>query len=144
MTAPEFKHQMERLISAWPHSYPEERIGLIFSEISDLPISWMIRTVDQFIGRARSAPLVPEFRAEAEKKRRFQAQADQPHNLAADDPRKNSIFSDADASMMLDMTRKKMNGRVSPEEWKAFTEWVETTAALSPQRKDPRWSTEQR
>ncbi len=135
MTFPEFQFQIERLTSTWPHSYPEERIKMIFQEISDLPISWMIKMCDQFIGACRHAPLVPEFRDAANlyrKNKNTQPPAQGGANFASDD---ESIFSEADTRMMFEMIRRKMYGGVSDSEWESFKDYVESMLRAKEQMK---------
>lgn len=136
MMLPEFTFQIDRLIKTFGKApYPEERSLMIFSEISDLPIQWMIRTVDHFIGCSRSAPLLPEFKSEADKHRRFQE-----HTRAKDGPLNGelgpSVFEPDDTRMMFKMLIKKMDHKVSDAEWTEFVNFVKSRVAESPQMRN--------
>jgi hypothetical protein len=69
MSPGEFQHHMSRLANQFKQAYGDERVSLILREVGTLSGEWWARTVDQFIGYCRQAPLMPEIAEAASRER---------------------------------------------------------------------------
>lgn len=73
MTNEQFQTQLLRLQNTFGKaSFSTDRIGLLWTEVKDMPEDWFRRVADKFIGSSRQSPMLPEFREEISRYRQWQ------------------------------------------------------------------------
>lgn len=120
MTEPEFKTQMQRLITTWPNVYSTERVAVIWQEVRGFSPHWFKRVVDRFIGESRQAPLMAEFRDEISRERERTWFTEKKQN--AQDAKEFFELSESEGKSIADMIKKRAMGGVSDPEWATFIE----------------------
>lgn len=132
MTEAEFNPIMDKLrVTYGEKYYLDLRTEFIWQIVSDFKAQWFDSLINLWIGSNTKPILVNEIRDAAIKEKTKQLQAT---TLATPKAMPGSIFEDSDIKMMFNMIKKKNACKVSDEEWKSFTEWVEEAVKLSKQR----------
>jgi hypothetical protein len=119
MNESRFAHQMNRLAKQFPNAYSEERVKLIWREVQAFSDHWLERVVDRFLGELRQAPLIPEFREEASRERERLREIEKRQE-ASDAKAFMSALSDGEVSEICGQIRKRVEGRVSDEDFNKF------------------------
>lgn len=121
MTEIEFDSQIERLRSAWPTSFPVEKVKLIWDKTKDLSNKFMRDSTEYFLANNKASPLPVDFIELARIERKsgysnggFPTRSSQIH------PSENSIFSKEDIAEMFMMMRKRLNGEITYEELEQY------------------------
>ncbi len=136
MSPEDFAKTMAKLKSTYDEKfYREIREEFFWQTVKDFSASWFDKIVVQWIGSNTKPLLVNEIREAAikEKSKQIQDEINRPQGHGA---MPGSIFTTEDVRMMFNMIKKKNAGLVSDSEWKAFSDWVKTTAAQSTQTKN--------
>lgn len=119
-----FKGQMNRLTETFGNMhYKEERIKLIWKEVQDLSSTWMIKSVDEFIGNLRQAPLMTEFREQIAKEReRLHDIKKREHQQEAKEF--TAAFEGEDFKTVLGQIKRRIQGNMSDEDFKCFVSMI--------------------
>lgn len=119
----EFTEQAERLKKAYGgHTYPDERLKVIWEEVCAFEYGFMIATVTEFIGTTIKPPLLPDFRIATakERERRHQKQKDVYRRDAAEFFY-GSRMSDGDRGFAIAGIKRRVLGQMPDAEWDVFS-----------------------
>jgi hypothetical protein len=128
----EFQTQLTRLMNCYgKQHYNDERVTLIWREVSGFSVEWFGGVVDRMIGGSRYAPLVGDFyeAASIERERLNKVQKEKHAREAREFG--TSVFSPDDRSMMIQTIIKRINGGVSDSDWNGFKRMVNSTVQNS-------------
>lgn len=125
MSPVEFQTQMNRLSETFgKQAYGTERAGLIWREVKDFSGAWLERTVDDFIGAMRHAPLLPDFAnaVSAERERTWKREKAQ-HSKEAEYAMK-SLYSSGDLSMICKTITSRIEGEMPDADFGKFLKMI--------------------
>lgn len=121
MTLVEFRTQLQRLTSQFGQTnYSEERVRLIFQEVSSLEVGQWKNIVDRLIAESRFPPLLPDIREamslEREKKWRHEKAQ---HQKDAEEFFVSAISND-EKTIMAQTIKDRMFNRIDDAQWEKF------------------------
>lgn len=122
MTKEEFNIQLERLKSAWPNFYNEERVHLIWVAVNTQYVQWFKNLINDMMASNRTAPLPQEFidaSSMRDKSIYFK-------NNFQNDPWKNhkSVFSNAEIKEMFQVMKDAAMGKISKHDAKKYADSI--------------------
>jgi len=136
MTQFEFDSQMVRLVKTFGKAaYADERCFILWQEVKDMPASWFIRTVNEFIGSYRQAPLLAEFREAVAKGREkvYEIQKRQHKQDAHGFMQGDTFPNNEEIQYRCEMIRRRLKGGVSDAEYAEFIEQLESGRKIDQQ-----------
>ena len=121
MTFAEFKMHLQKLTNQFgAHVYSEDRVRLIFREVSFLPVSSWEKIVDKFLAESRIAPLLPEIReAIAIQREKLYAEEKARHQKDAEEFFASSLSND-EKSYLSETIKARMFNQVDDARWEKF------------------------
>lgn len=132
MNPQHFKIQVTRLLNTFGKAaYPDERVNLMWRELSGLPDESWTRMVDTLIADHRFAPLMPEIRdlAAIEREKAWAIEKAQ-HRRESEAAIKN-IFDDEMIRSICKTIQDRLRGDVPDETYKNFTNGLKKLTGAS-------------
>lgn len=136
MNKEEFQREMDRLVLRFTDKhYPREVCEMVWNESHELSHFWFKRTVTNFIGSCRFAPLLNEFREAIHTERERVWRSEKSRSHFQETPCSENKFGTQDIREIIGLASKRMSGAISKAEFQSHLRLIYSAAQVSDKRK---------
>lgn len=116
----EFEHEMTRLASTWPHSFPTERSKVIWVAVKDQEHLWFKKLVTDYIASNKQAPLPSDIIKDLSAYEKQKVL----NTVRIDYKMRDSVFSSDERKEMFEIMKRAATGVISREQAMHYAEMV--------------------